>query len=155
MATHEEAAFGACRSIIRSAVLLRKELHKVFSAAGLSGPQFGILNELDKHGRMPLSELGKRLWVSCGDVTGLVDKLVAAGHVRRIRLRKDRRVILADLTDQGRDLIGKLRPVHYQCLLRLTAQFQEPELRELTLLLEKLHQPIEEDPGCPTLSGGE
>ena len=124
----EQAAHGACRSIVRVAALLRKEADKVFTAYGLSAPQYGILRQLDECGRMPQSELGKRLWVSLGNVTGLVDKLVAAGYVRRVGLRGDRRVTLAELTDKGREALKVLHPAHREWLLRMTAGLDVTEL---------------------------
>jgi len=72
-------------------------LDKHLAHLGLSGPQFGILSQLQFGGKTRLSELGKRLWVSGGNVTGLVDRLVKAGYVKRIRMHTDRRVIFAEI----------------------------------------------------------
>jgi MarR family transcriptional regulator, 2-MHQ and catechol-resistance regulon repressor len=132
----EKIAEETCRSIVRAASLLRKDLDKV--SAGITGPQFGILVQLVSYGKMPLGELGKRLWVTCGNVTGLVDKLVAAGYVRRTRLRTDRRVILAEITERGRNIVSELRPVHREHFLRFTSALSEDELQELQILLEKI-----------------
>ena len=154
MDQREEAAFRACRNLIKAAVVVRRELDNVFASAGISGPQFGILMLLDTHGSMALGELGKRLWVSCGDVTGLVGKLVAAGYVRRARQPNDRRVIIADLTDEGRRLICELRPLHAECLARITVGMDEPDLRELSSLLEKLCPPAGTGPCLAAEPGG-
>jgi MarR family transcriptional regulator, 2-MHQ and catechol-resistance regulon repressor len=154
MDPREQAVLGVCRDIIRTASALRKELDRVFSDAGLSGPQFGILSQLETLGSMPLGELGKRLWVSCGNVTGLVDKLVAAGYVRRVRLRKDRRVVRAELTDKGTELIRELIPRHRECVLRFTAGLADSELQNLKTLLEKTNGAPEEASGCSMNSGG-
>ena len=154
MDTRETAAFEACRGVIRASLLLRRELDKVFSAAGLTGPQFGLLHAMETHGPVPLSELGKRMRVSGGDVTGLVDKLVAAGYVRRARQRKDRRVVVAELTEDGREVLRELRPLHSECLGRLTIGLDEDELRELQSLLGKLSQALEGDARYPAEPGG-
>lgn len=138
MATREESAIGICRSIIRSAAGLRRELDKALLPFGLSGPQFGILHQLEMRGSMPLGELGKHLWVSCGNVTGLVDKLVEAGYVNRIRTGSDRRVALAELTDRGRDVLRTVLPSHSEYVLRATSGLDESELGELQILLDKV-----------------
>jgi len=143
MNTNEETALDA-----------RRELERVFAGSGLSGPQFGILCQLDADGSMPLSELGNRLWVSWANVTGLVDKLAAAGYVRRIRLRRDRRVVLAELTEKGRDAISELRPLHRDCLMRFTAGLDVTEMRRLQSILEKLTRPCKEEPRRAGKPGG-
>jgi DNA-binding MarR family transcriptional regulator len=144
MDSREESAIGVCRSIIRSAAALRRELDKALSPFGLSGPQFGILYQLETRGSMPLGELGKHLWVSCGNVTGLVDKLVEAGYVERIRPGNDRRVALAELTDKGRDTMRILRPSHRECVLRLTSKLDASDFADLQILLDKI-VPSKED----------
>jgi len=138
MLTREEVVAGTCQNIIKAAGMLRKDLDSVLSAAGISGPQFGILSQLEAYGSMPLSELGKRLWVSCGNVTGLIDRLVAAGYVRRIRLNTDRRVILAEITDRGKTIMRELHPVHIERLARFTSALDEDELNQLQVLLDKV-----------------
>jgi DNA-binding MarR family transcriptional regulator len=155
MDTREHYALGVCRNIIRTSALLRRDLDKILSAVGISGPQFGILSQLEKYGSMPLSELGKRLWVTGGNVTGLVDRLVSAGYVRRIRSDSDRRVILAELTDEGRELTLELRPRHQEYLVRFTSALSESELRELEALLEKINSPISDESEEMKESGGE
>ena len=50
-----------------------------------------------------MSELSRRLIVSNGAITGLVDKLVEAGLVTRREDPKDRRSMIVRLTRKGRD----------------------------------------------------
>jgi MarR family 2-MHQ and catechol resistance regulon transcriptional repressor len=138
MMVRHDTAIDTCRSIVRAASLLRKDLDKVFAGAGLSGPQFGILVQLDSLGKMPLGDLGKRLWVSCGNVTGLVDKLVASGYVMRTRDRSDRRVVFAELTEKGRTVLRELRPVHLDHILRFTSALDGAELAQLQDLLDRV-----------------
>jgi DNA-binding MarR family transcriptional regulator len=152
MSTRDEAAVAVYRSIVRAAVLLRRESDRILSPAGLTGPQFAVLSQLDAGGRMPLGELGKRLWVSCGNVTGLVDKLSSAGLVRRTRLRADRRVVLAELTEKGRKLIAELRPIYREQAARMAAGLDESELQQLQVLLGRICSPAldagEQQPEC-------
>ncbi len=138
MDTFFEAAMTAWRELIRISGALRRDLNAMFSAAGISGSQYGILSQLDVNGSMPLGELGKRLWVSCGDVTGLIDKLVAAGYVRRIRQHSDRRVVLAEITEEGRNLLHQLRPKHREHILLFMGGLQEHEMYDLRNLLQKM-----------------
>ena len=86
---------------------------------------------------LPCGEVGGRLVTRVPDVTRLIDRLVKAGLVERIRGELDRRVVLARITTQGLALLRKLdKPVldlHAQTLGHLT----RAELKQLNTLLEK------------------
>lgn len=78
------------------------------SPYGVTPPQFDILNVLAQEGDVPLNRLSERLCCACSNVTGIVDRLERDGLVRRERSLEDRRVILLQLTESGRDLWRKI-----------------------------------------------
>ncbi len=64
--------------------------------------------------RQPLGpgELGRHLGVSSAAASGIVDRLVARGHVRREPHEADRRRTQVVVTDTGRaDILGHLLPM--------------------------------------------
>src|SRR5947208_15156004 len=73
---------------------------RFLEAEGVTGAQFGVLRCLGEAGPqgLMLTALSERLLVSCGNTTGVVDRLEAAGLLRRERCEEDRRVIRARLT---------------------------------------------------------
>lgn len=74
---------------------------------GLSIPQFDLLSTLSEREGMSQSELAERLYVTKGNVSGLVDRLVEAGMVERRIIANDRRSYALHLTDHGRALAGR------------------------------------------------
>src|SRR3569833_1943946 len=65
-------------------------------------PRFDLMAQLDKApDGMMLSDLSKRMMVSNGNLTGLVDRLVASGHVVRRAATTDRRAQMIHLTREG------------------------------------------------------
>jgi DNA-binding MarR family transcriptional regulator len=58
-------------------------------------------------GALPLSKIGERLQVHATSVTNVVDRLEAAGLVRREPNPRDGRGILAVITDEGREIADK------------------------------------------------
>ncbi len=74
---------------------------------GLSVPQFDLLSTLSEREGITQSELAERLYVTKGNVSGLVDRLVEAGMVERRAIANDRRSYALHLTDLGRDLANK------------------------------------------------
>jgi DNA-binding MarR family transcriptional regulator len=71
---------------------------------GLSIPQFDLLSTLTEREGISQSELAERLYVTKGNVSGLVDRLVQAGLVERRAIVGDRRSYAMHLTAEGRRL---------------------------------------------------
>lgn len=71
---------------------------------GLSIPQFDLLSTLSEGEGISQSELAERLYVTKGNVSGLVDRLVQAGLVERRAIAGDRRSYAMHLTAEGRRL---------------------------------------------------
>lgn len=71
---------------------------------GLSIPQFDLLSTLTEREGITQQELAERLYVTKGNVSGLVDRLVAGELVERRALAGDRRSHALFLTAKGRAL---------------------------------------------------
>lgn len=71
---------------------------------GLSIPQFDLLSTLTEGEGISQSELAQRLYVTKGNVSGLVDRLVEAGLVERRAIAGDKRSYAMHLTAEGRRL---------------------------------------------------
>lgn len=68
---------------------------------GLSIPQFDLLSTLSNHEGATQQHLAERLYVTKGNVSGLVDRLVVAGLVERRAIPGDRRSYALHLTPTG------------------------------------------------------
>ncbi len=74
---------------------------------GLSIPQFDLLSTLTEREGMSQQELAERLYVTKGNVSGLLDRMVEADLVERRAIPGDRRSNALYLTKKGRDLAEK------------------------------------------------
>lgn len=92
--------FRFIRLHLRVSTAIAGELRSI----GLSIPQFDLLSTLTEREGSTQQELAERLYVTKGNVSGLVDRLVAAGMVERRPLAGDRRSHALHLTDHGREL---------------------------------------------------
>ena len=93
-------------SIMRAQQILSSRVEAVLRPLGLTFARYEMLMLLvfSRHGSLPLSAAGKRLMVHPTSITNIVDKLERDGFVARTRHRKDRRVVLAEITPDGRDI---------------------------------------------------
>lgn len=82
------------------------------SRHGLTLAEFGIVEALYHRGPMLLGEVQKRILVSSGGITFLVDRLVAKGLVERRSCETDRRARYAALTPKGTALVAEIFPTH-------------------------------------------
>lgn len=112
---------------------LRTRLRQSF---GITLPQFDIMAELERAGEpQTMSELSRRLLVSGGNVTGVVDRLERDGYVARQPLPTDRRVQLVALTDKGRGEFGAMAAAHEQWLSDLFSDLPTNDIETLHDLL--------------------
>jgi len=74
---------------------------------GLSIPQFDLVSTLTEREGLTQQELAERLYVTKGNVSGLVDRLVEAGLVERRPIPDDKRSYALHLTERGRELAAQ------------------------------------------------
>jgi DNA-binding MarR family transcriptional regulator len=77
------------------------EMANTLKSTGLSIPQFDVLSTLTEQEGLSQSDLAQRLYVTKGNVSGLIDRLVQAGYVERRSAPGDRRSNALYLTPDG------------------------------------------------------
>lgn len=105
---------------------------------GFNPTSFAVMEVLFYKGRQPIQQIGAQLLLQSGNVTYVVDKLVAKGYVRRRPCPEDRRVIYAELTTTGEQLMQKLYPIHEQHIQHALGGLNEEEKQQLIGLLAKM-----------------
>lgn len=103
-----EAADGMAMvtSVVRVQQLLMERIESVLRPLDLTFARYEVLRLLSfAHGAMPMTRLGSLLQVHPTSVTSAVDRLVRQGYAERLRREGDRRVVLASLTDAGREVV--------------------------------------------------
>jgi len=101
-------------------------------------PRFDLMAQLDKApDGMTLSDVSKRMMVSNGNVTGLVERLVESGHIDRRTSDQDRRVQVIRLTKAGRAEFRKMAAEHEIWIAEIFADLSEKDVRDLMRLLAK------------------
>ncbi len=137
MAGAQQAAMHAWRSFVRAKAAIRRSVHHELRERGLTGTQLDILRVLADSGSdgVKLNDVSQRLFVTPGNVTGLIDRLEEAGYLKRAPHPEDRRVTLAMLTPAGRELFEQIYPAHGDRVRHLMSALT---LQEQTLLADLL-----------------
>jgi MarR family 2-MHQ and catechol resistance regulon transcriptional repressor len=104
----------------------------------LTTTEFGILEALHHKGRLLLGEIQRKVLVTSGGITYLVDRLVSKGLVRREDCPGDRRARYAVLTPAGEALIRRIFPEHAAVIARALSGLSAAEQNEATSLLRRL-----------------
>lgn len=75
---------------------------------GINRTDGRCLDLIDRRGRMSAGQLANESGLTTGAVTAVIDRLEAAGYVRRIRDTLDRRKIWVELTEDTRNIIARI-----------------------------------------------
>ncbi len=107
----EDAADGmaAVTSVMRAQQIMQSRVDEVLRPLGLTFSRYELLMLLhfSRTGALPVTRASRRLQVHPTSVTNAVDRLQAAGLVRRQPHPSDGRGTLVELTDEGRALALK------------------------------------------------
>jgi len=124
--------------LLHGYALIERELRRAV-AEHCTFPQFYVLNQLDRErDGLTFVELSRRLLVTAGNLTGIVDRLHAEGLVRRTVHPADRRAFRLTLTAKGRRLVRRAQRRHHRALTALLAGVSARDLRVLRRLLDRL-----------------
>lgn len=124
-------------SLVRTETALRAGLEQVLQPHGLSLAQYNVLRILRGAGREGAcrNDIRDRLVSRMPDVSRLLDRMEAAGLVRRVRSTEDRRQVTTTLTPRGRALVDALDPLVAAEHQRRLGHLSEHQLRTLIDLL--------------------
>lgn len=136
----ERSIIRSLRRIIRAVGLYSRELLR---RRNLTTSQLATLRQLGRHGALSAGDLARGIAVSQATVTGIVDRLERRGLVTRSRDLEDRRRVVIDLTEAGRQAVASSPPpLHERFMVRL-AELPEDERREIDRMLRRIVEMME------------
>ncbi|HET9013494.1 MAG TPA: MarR family transcriptional regulator [Gemmatimonadaceae bacterium] len=124
--------------LARAYSAIADEVETDISRHDLTTTEFGILEALHHKGPLLLGEIQRKVLVTSGGITYLVDRLVDKGLVKREPSPDDRRARYAVLTPEGARLIGRIFPPHAEFLTGIMRALTPDEQTTATTLLRKL-----------------
>ena len=114
------------------------------TAAGmaLDRPSYSVLFRLEEGGPARLSDLAQRLGLDLSTTSRQVHHLEVAGLVQRAVVEEDRRAALLSLTDEGKELVGRIRQAKRAVITEMLAGWTDDERKELARMLNRLADEI-------------
>ncbi len=99
-------------------------------------PRFDVMAALyEVPEGMSMGEVSRRLMVSNGNVTGIVERLEREALIRRRTRLDDRRRQLVRLTEAGRDAFESMAGAHEEWIASMLSGLGEKEVEQLNRLL--------------------
>ncbi|PKN89156.1 MAG: MarR family transcriptional regulator [Deltaproteobacteria bacterium HGW-Deltaproteobacteria-1] len=112
------------------------------SELNLTSVQAMILGFLDQEDQVTSSELGKRAELDSATLTGILDRLEAAGFIERRGNPDDRRSIHIHLTKKGKTMAREAARVIAEANTDFLQILNENEKHDLLNIIEKLRHEI-------------
>jgi DNA-binding MarR family transcriptional regulator len=134
-----DATDWAFRKVVRRFV---KERDKV-TVEGISLPGMLILHKIIREGEQRLGDLAEELDFTSGAITALSDKLEASGYTVRRRKEGDRRTVMLDITDKGREMAELNSNIGERCISLLFEGFTEEELVQQSHFYQRIINNLE------------
>jgi DNA-binding MarR family transcriptional regulator len=104
----------------------------VIELAGINRSDWRVLDVLGTRGPLTAGQLAVAVRLTTGAVTGLLDRLEAAGLVRRVRDTADRRRVIVEVTDEVARLGAPVYGPLIEDATRAHAGFSVDELETIT-----------------------
>lgn len=122
---------------------------------GFTPPQFDIIATLGNTLGMTSKELGEKTLITKGTLTGVVDRLIAKGLVKRTASPTDGRCQIVQLTKKGETLFAKNFPLHMAHVQSAFTSFKTDDYAQIETALRKIYDAFNLNHHKPTRIKGE
>ncbi|MEZ5912337.1 MAG: MarR family transcriptional regulator [Paracoccaceae bacterium] len=132
--------------LLKTSRLIEDELRRrLRSDLGSTLPRFDVMSALARAPEgLKMSEISRKLRVSNGNVTGIVDTLAAEGLALRVPVPEDRRASLVCLTARGRAVFAEQAATHEAWIDAMLGGLDAEDIDGMARRLDHLVQTLKE-----------
>jgi len=137
---------GLWLRLITNSNMVEKEIRNLFrSEFGVTLPRFDLMSALYREqGGLTMGELSRRLLVSNGNVTGIVERLQKEGLVKRWVLPTDRRIYSVGLTQKGRTEFKRIADRHKEWIADIFGDLDDDELTQMISMMDRIRDVLKD-----------
>ena len=135
---------GLWLRLITNTNIIEKEIRNLFrSEFKVTLPRFDLMSALYREpGGLTMGELSRKMLVSNGNVTGIVERLQKEGLVKRWSLPTDRRIYSVGLTPKGRTDFKVMADRHKEWVADILSDLNEDDVLPMIALLDNLREAL-------------
>ncbi|MBL4801175.1 MAG: MarR family transcriptional regulator [Emcibacter sp.] len=132
--------------LITNTNIIEKEIRNLFrSEFNVTLPRFDLMSALYREpGGLTMGELSKKMLVSNGNVTGIVERLQKEGLVKRWALPTDRRIYSVGLTPKGRTDFKVMADQHKKWVADILTDIQDEDLDPMIAQMTRMGQVLKD-----------
>lgn len=130
--------------LARAFASFNKKTTENIRSYGLTQSQFAVIEILGHLGPLKVGEICKKMLVTGGNMTLVLDNVEKLGYIERVHSKEDRRAIVVQLTKQGKDLFEEIFKSHAEYVTKLMSVLTQDEQKILGELLKKLGKSVSE-----------
>ena len=123
--------------------LFRPEIEQQVNPIPLSYVQ--VLAALNEKESMSVSEISSRFDIAKPNITPLIDRLIEAGYVSRIRSTSDRRVVHIVIEDKGREKVTEVVEALKKSIANWSKPLDDDKLDRLSGAIETIREILEDE----------
>ena len=105
--------------------------------------QFVVLVAIHSAGRSPMSALADNMHVSLPTMSGIVERLVKAGYIRRLEEPQDRRQVVIELARKGEQMIKQFQSVVAQRWQEVLQVLEPSDIESFYAVVSKLKDSLQ------------
>jgi DNA-binding MarR family transcriptional regulator len=115
-------------------------LHEAFQQYGLdiSKEQMIVLGKLNKNDGLNQNEIADLIWRDKSSIARLLAKMEKKGYIIKRQHELDRRVNLVYLTEKGREIYWKTRPIIQKAINILEMDLNKSEINRMIEILKRI-----------------
>jgi DNA-binding MarR family transcriptional regulator len=135
-----------CFALYSTAHAFNRVYKPLLDRLRLTYPQYLVMLVLWERDRVPVRDVGERLFLDSGTLTPLLKRLESAGFIKRSRSTEDERQVLIALTPHGQALREKARAVPQSILAASACSLSELSAmkNQIVALRDRLNASVEE-----------
>lgn len=124
--------------LTRALAAVRKSIEKEIRTYGLNPTEFAVLELLYNKGEQSAQKIGEKVLIASSSITYVVDKLEKKELILRTPFSEDRRIINVSITEEGRQMMDEIFPIHTKGVRRILEGLDTKEKEEMITQLKKL-----------------
>jgi len=138
-----ELALRLWRQVYQTYTLLKKCEDQIFDDYGLTTEQCAVLGAIEYFGgSMKITDIARWLERSTNSISMIIDRMVKAGLVRRVRSKNDRREVRVTSTSKGQDALKPANLAGLEVIRKILSPLSYEDGLTLLGLLETIKYEI-------------